>query len=94
MRLSHLQRFHDQTRTAKKVLAVELGFLGDVLQLVPALWEIHRHYPSAALHVLSSTLGAEALSLVPCVERPWAVHLKQEQRSLGEHLRVLRALRA
>src|SRR5258708_177476 len=47
MRSSDLPGFLATTRAAKKILAVELGFLGDTVHLVPALWEIKRHYPAA-----------------------------------------------
>jgi ADP-heptose:LPS heptosyltransferase len=85
--------FYSQTRAAKKILVVDLGFLGDSLHLVPALWEIKRHYPQAALHVLTATLGAEALGLAPCVDRAWAVELLPGKRTLRQQWQVLRALR-
>ena len=71
--------FYPQTRTAKKVLVVDLGFLGDTIHLVPALWEIKRQYPGCALHVLTSTLGAEVLQLAPCADRAWGVELYRAQ---------------
>jgi heptosyltransferase-1 len=90
---------HDQpdflakTRDARKVLVVDLGFLGDSLHLIPALWEIKRNYPNAAVHVLASTLGAEVLQLAPCADRAWGVELMPEKRTLSGQLKVLRALR-
>ena len=67
--------FYAQTRAAKKILVVDLGFLGDTIHLIPALWEIKRHYPTAELHTLSAPVGAEALQLAPCVDRAWAFPL-------------------
>jgi ADP-heptose:LPS heptosyltransferase len=92
MRPAHLSEFYERTRTAKKVVVVDLGFLGDTLRLVPALWEIKRHY-AAELHVVSSPLGAEVLRLAPCVDRAWSVVLDPAQRSLREQWRLVRALR-
>jgi len=85
--------FYAQTRAAKKLLVVDLGFLGDTLHLVPALWEIKRHYPQGALHVLTSTLGAEALRLAPCADRAWAVELYPGKRTLRQQWAIVRSLR-
>jgi len=85
--------FYAQTRAAKKVLIVDLGFLGDTVHLVPALWEIKRHYPGCAVHVLTSTLGAEVLQLAPCADRAWGVELYPGKRTLRQQWQVLRALR-
>ncbi len=90
---ANLSGFYDQTRAAKKILVVDLGFFGDTLQLLPALWEIKQHYPQAELHVLSSPLGAEVVRLAPWVERAWSMMLDPAQRSWREQLMILHALR-
>ena len=85
--------FYAQTRAARKILVVDLGFLGDSLHLVPALWEIKRHYPDAAVHVLASILGAEVLALAPCADRAWAIELLPGKRTLRQQWHILRSLR-
>jgi ADP-heptose:LPS heptosyltransferase len=85
--------FYDRTRQARKVSVVDLGFLGDTVHLVPALWEIKRGYPRAALHVLTSTVGAQVLAMVPCADRAWSIEMHPEKRTLGEQWRVLCAMR-
>ena len=90
---SHLAGFYAQTRAAKKILVVDLGFLGDTVHLVPALWEIKRHYPQSVLHVLTSPVGAEVLDLAPCADRAWAVELYPGKRTLRRQLAILLALR-
>ena len=85
--------FYNQTRAARKIVVVDFGFLGDALLLIPALWEIKRHYPGAALHVLSSPLGAEVLRLAPCVDRVWPVEIHPQRRSFREQLATVCALR-
>jgi ADP-heptose:LPS heptosyltransferase len=85
--------FYAQTREAKKILVVDLGFLGDTLHLIPALWEIKRNYPQASVHVLTSPVGAEVLTLAPCADRAWAIEMMPDKRTLGQQWRVLRALR-
>jgi ADP-heptose:LPS heptosyltransferase len=93
MRLQNLEQLYQRTRDAKKIVVVDLGVLGDTLQLVPALWELKQHYPAAVLHVLSSPLGSEALRLAPCVERVWPLHISRATRTWREHCQVIRALR-
>ena len=85
--------FYETTRTAKKIVVVDLGFLGDSLHLVPALWEIRDHYPQAHLHVLSSPLGAEVIRLAPCVDRLWTVELAPGKRTWREQWQLVRLLR-
>jgi ADP-heptose:LPS heptosyltransferase len=93
MDLAGLSGFYERTRTARKVIVVDFGFLGDTLHLVPALWEIKRHYPDAPLHVLTSPLGAEVLRMAPCVDRVWPLEIHPERRRLTEQFAVVRALR-
>ena len=85
--------FYNRTLGAHKVLVVDLGFLGDTVHLVPALWELKTAYPQAALHVLTSTVGVEVLRLAPCVDRPWGLEMYPEKRTLRQQWGVLRALR-
>jgi ADP-heptose:LPS heptosyltransferase len=93
MRRTTLSGFYEQTRWARKVVVVDLGFLGDSLHLVPALWEIRDHYPQSKLHVLSSPVGAEVIGLAPCVDRLWPVELAPGKRTWREQWRIVRALR-
>ena len=88
-----LANFYNRTRTARKIIVVDLGFLGDTVHLVPALWELKRHYPQAELHALTTPVGCEVLGLAPCVTRAWAVELLPPKRSLGQQWRIVRALR-
>lgn len=85
--------FSQRTRHARKLLVVDFGFLGDSVQLVPTLWELKRHHPSAELHVLTTRVGGEVLRLAPCVDRIWDLELMPDRRTLSEQLRVLRGLR-
>jgi len=87
------ESFLERTRAAKKIVVVDLGFLGDSVHLVPALWEIKRNYPAAQLHTLSATVGAELLKLAPCVDRAWAFPLTPKSPAWWRHGSILRALR-
>jgi ADP-heptose:LPS heptosyltransferase len=88
-----LAGFYAATRDAKKIVVVDLGFLGDTVHLVPALWDIKGHYPNAALHVVSAPVGAEVAQLAPCVDRAWPVVLDPKKRSLREQWQLVRDLR-
>ena len=85
--------FYNRTRSAHKVVVVDMGFLGDSLHLIPALWEIKRHYPPAELHVVAAPVGAEVLRLAGCVDRIWSVELDPRRRTLWQQWDTIRALR-
>lgn len=85
--------FYSRTSSARKIIVVDLGFLGDSVHLVPALWELKRNYPSASLHTLSATVGAELLRLAPCVDRAWAFPLAAPSPPWWRHWDLLRQLR-
>jgi heptosyltransferase I len=93
MPLASLTTLLERTRSARKLIVVDFGFLGDTVHLVPALWEIKRHYPQAELHVLTTPVGWDVLKLVPCVEQAWPVELDPHRRTWGQQLDTLRALR-
>ena len=85
--------FLERTRAARKIIVVDFGFLGDSVHLVPALWEIKRHYPGAELHTLSAAVGAEVLKLAPCVDRAWAFPLTPQSPGWWRHWNIICALR-
>jgi ADP-heptose:LPS heptosyltransferase len=93
MAKTELSDFYATTREARKIIVVDLGFLGDSIHLIPALVELKRHYPRAELHVLSAPLGQEVLSLVPSVDRAWAFPLGPQSPPWWRHWDVIRALR-
>ncbi len=43
-----LSEFYQQTKSARKIIVVDFGFLGDSVHMIPALWEIKRNYPGRA----------------------------------------------
>jgi len=88
-----LADLYRRTRDARKVIVVALGFLGDSIQLIPALWEIKRNYPQAQLHVATTPLGCEMLRLVPCVDRAWPVVRNPQQSSWRRDWEIVKAMR-
>jgi len=63
--------FYELTRSSRKILVPDLGFLGDTLHLIPALREIRDAYPHAELHVMAAEHVKDLLRLVPWIERAW-----------------------
>src|SRR5580704_4379221 len=88
-----MHSFLERTRAAAKIIVVDFGFLGDSVHLVPALWEIKRHYAGAQLHTLSASVGAELLAMAPCVDRPWSFPLTAKSPPWWKHWDILRDLR-
>lgn len=87
------ESFYLRTQNAQKIIVVDFGFLGDSIHLIPALWEIKRHYPKAELHTLSASVGAEILKLAPCVDRVWAFPLTPKSPRWWSHWPIFRDLR-
>jgi ADP-heptose:LPS heptosyltransferase len=63
------------------------------VHLIPALRELKRNYPQAALHVLTSTVGEDVLRLTPWVDRRWGLELYPEKRSLRQQCETIQSLR-
>lgn len=76
----------------RKILVVDLGFLGDTIHLVPALHELRRHHPAAALHVVTTPVGTEVLRLVQGIDRAWAYPLGNPSPPWWRHLDLQWAL--
>lgn len=70
-----LSEFYQRTKSARRIVVVDFGFLGDSVHLVPALWEIKRNYPEAELHTVSANVGAEVLKMASCVNKAWGLSL-------------------
>lgn len=64
-------RFFSDTRHARKVLILDLGFLGDTIHLLPAAWAVRQAYPHAELSVMVAEHVKSVLSLTPWIDRVW-----------------------
>jgi ADP-heptose:LPS heptosyltransferase len=72
---------------------VDLGFLGDTVHLLPSLREIKRNYPQAALHVITTPVGCEVLTMAPWVDRAWAVEMSPQKRTFRQQWQVIKGVR-
>jgi ADP-heptose:LPS heptosyltransferase len=88
-----LADFYNETRAAGKIIVIDLGYLGDSIHLLPALWEIKRNYPGAELHVASTPLGSELLAMAPCVDRSWPLARSPDGTPWPEQWRWIQSVR-
>ncbi len=87
------QTFLQRTHGAKKVMVLDLGFLGDTVHLLPALWMVRQAYPHAKLHVTVAAHIASFMDCVPWVDRVWGYMRYPRHATLGENLDMIRRLR-
>ncbi len=87
------KNFFARTRNAKKVMVLDLGFLGDTVHLLPALWQVRQAYPAAELHVAVAAHVASLMDCVPWVDRTWGYMRFPRRATLRENLQMVAALR-
>ncbi len=63
--------FYSRTRGAKRVMLLDLGFLGDSIHLLPALWVLRQAYPEAELHVMVSEHVTKIMEAAPWIDQIW-----------------------
>ena len=85
--------FYERTRNARKVMVLDLGFLGDTVHLLPALWMVRQAYPQAELHLAISTLATSLMDCVPWVNRVWGYMRYPRRATLKENLQMVARLR-
>jgi lipopolysaccharide heptosyltransferase III len=85
--------FFERTRFARKVMVLDLGFLGDTVHLLPALWMVRKAYPEAELHVAVAEHAASLMDCTPWVDRVWGYPRFPKHARLGQSLGTVRRLR-
>jgi ADP-heptose:LPS heptosyltransferase len=63
--------FAQLSRSAKKLLVLDLGFLGDTVHLLPSLWAIRNAWPEAELHVMVAEHVTQLLQVTPWIQTVW-----------------------
>ena len=63
--------FFKEIQSAKKILVLDLGFLGDSIHLIPSLNCIRKSIPKAELHVMIADHVKDLLTLTPWVDKVW-----------------------
>jgi ADP-heptose:LPS heptosyltransferase len=87
------KQFLQRTRAAQKVMVLDLGFLGDTVHLLPALWMVRQAYPQAELHITVATHITSLLDCVPWVNRVWGYMRYPRHATLRENIQMVSRLR-
>ena len=93
MAASNAENFLQRTRAAKKVMVLDLGFLGDTVHLLPALWLVRQAYPQAELHVTVAAHITSLMDCVPWVNRVWGYMRYPRHATLRENIQMVARLR-
>ena len=93
MATTDAENFLPRTRTATKVMVLDLGFLGDTVHLLPALWMVRQAYPQAELHVTVSTHITSLMDCVPWVNKTWGYMRYPRHATLRENFQMVARLR-
>jgi ADP-heptose:LPS heptosyltransferase len=93
MTKSEAATFLSRTRQARKVMVLDLGFLGDTVHLLPALWMVRQAYPRAELHAAVASHVTSLMDCVPWVNGVWGYRRYPRHATLPENLDMVRRLR-
>lgn len=74
-------------------MVLDLGFLGDTVHLLPALWMVRQAYPIAELHVAIASHITLLMDCAPWVDRVWGYMRYPRHASLSENIRMIAGLR-
>ena len=70
-KLTKTSGFYEESRSAQRVMLLDLGFLGDSIHLLPALWVLRQAYPQAELHVMVSEHVTKIMEVAPWIDKVW-----------------------
>ena len=70
-KLTKTPGFYEESRSARRVMLLDLGFLGDSIHLLPALWVLRQAYPEAELHVMVSEHVTKIMEVAPWIDKVW-----------------------
>jgi ADP-heptose:LPS heptosyltransferase len=87
------EQFFARTRNARKVMVLDLGFLGDTVHLLPALWMVRQAYPQAELHVAVAAHITSLMDCVPWVDKTWGYMRYPRHATLKENFQMITGLR-
>jgi ADP-heptose:LPS heptosyltransferase len=85
--------FLERTRGTRKVMVLDLGFLGDTVHLLPALWMVRQAYPHAEVHVAVADHIISLMACVPWVDRAWGYPRFPKHATLRQNLQTVARLR-
>jgi len=74
-------------------MVLDLGFLGDTVHLLPALWMVRQAYPQAELHAAVADHVTSLMTCVPWVDRTWGYQRFPKRATLRQNLQMVTRLR-
>ena len=74
-------------------MVLDLGFLGDTVHLVPALWMVRQAYPQAELHAVVADHITSLMACLPWVNRAWGYPRFPKHATLRQNLQMVAQLR-
>ena len=74
-------------------MVLDLGFLGDTVHLLPALWMVRQAYPQAELHAAVADHIISLMACLPWVDRAWGYPRFPKHATLRENLQMVARLR-
>jgi ADP-heptose:LPS heptosyltransferase len=74
-------------------MVLDLGFLGDTVHLLPALWMVRQAYPQAELHAAVADHITSLMTCVPWVDRTWGYPRFPKHATLRQNLQMVARLR-
>jgi ADP-heptose:LPS heptosyltransferase len=74
-------------------MVLDLGFLGDTVHLLPALWIVRQAYPKAELHCTVAEHVTSLMECVPWVDRIWGYMRYPRHATLHENFQMISGLR-
>ena len=74
-------------------MVLDLGFLGDTVHLLPALWMVRQAYPHAQLHAAVAEHITSLMSCLPWVDRVWGYPRYPKHATLWQNLQMVARLR-
>jgi ADP-heptose:LPS heptosyltransferase len=74
-------------------MVLDLGFLGDTVHLLPALWMVRQAYPQAELHTAVASHITSLMECVPWVDQVWGYMRFPRHATLRENFRMVARLR-
>ena len=74
-------------------MVLDLGFLGDTVHLLPALWMVRQAYPQADLHCVVAEHVTSLMECVPWVNRVWGYMRFPRHATPRENFQMVSRLR-
>ena len=74
-------------------MVLDLGFLGDTIHLLPALWTIRQAYPQAELHAVVSEHVTSLMTCLPWIDHAWGYPRFPKHATLRQNLQMVARLR-